>query len=87
MNCQTIYPGRSIIGSCSLCGGPVLVHDNWFSITPDVPTCGNCGAVKADTHGPVIPMAPAPKVITTTKFTLDAVEPPNSVRGEIGEPS
>lgn len=26
---------------------------------PDVPACGNCGATKADDHGPVIPMRPA----------------------------
>jgi hypothetical protein len=55
---QTVYPGKVVIGSCSICGGPVLVHKNWFCTIPDVPTCGHCGATKADTHGPVIPMVP-----------------------------
>ena len=69
MDSQIIYPGKIIIGSCSICGGPVLVHESWFCAIPDVPTCAKCGATKADSHGPVIPMAPAAPWPTTTLTT------------------
>lgn len=69
MNSQITYPGKTVIGSCSICGGPVLVHEVWFCTIPDVPTCAKCGATKADSHGPVIPMAPAAPWPTTTLTT------------------
>lgn len=62
---QTVYPGKVVIGSCSICGGPVLVHEVWHCTIPDVPTCGNCGAIKADNHGPVIPMVPRLPVLVS----------------------
>ncbi len=51
--------GRCICGTCSLCGGPVSVPDNWMCGIPAVPTCEQCGATAAQ-HGPVIPMVPQP---------------------------
>lgn len=55
-----------IIGSCSICGGPVQCPLVYWSIVPPVPTCGQCGAVAAS-HGPVIEMRPARyQTVTTT---------------------
>jgi len=57
MNHYDFVPyGKTCIGSCGLCGGPVCVHTAWGSIVPDTPTCAQCGAIKADNYGPVIPM-------------------------------
>lgn len=44
-----------IIGTCSLCGGPVEAPDAWMGILPAPATCKNCGAVRPQ-HGPVIDM-------------------------------
>lgn len=50
-----------IVGTCSLCSGPVAVPDRtgWFftgDLVPSIPTCRTCGAVKKDGYGPVIDM-------------------------------
>ncbi|MHC4619678.1 MAG: hypothetical protein ACYTEQ_18175 [Planctomycetota bacterium] len=50
---------EQIIGTCSICGGPVVVPMVFWSVVPPVPTCGRCGATKG--HGPVIDMVPAQK--------------------------
>ena len=50
-----------IIGTCSICGGPVSTPDVWYGVNPPVPTCDQCGATKAD-HGPIVNMRPAPGV-------------------------
>lgn len=45
------------IGTCSECGGPVMVPGAWASVgPPPVPKCRQCGAVKASAYGPVIHM-------------------------------
>lgn len=49
-----------IVGTCSECGGPVELPDVWHGICPPLPTCRNCGATKANSYGPVIPMRPSP---------------------------
>lgn len=49
--------GKTIIGTCSVCGGNVTVHTNWMCVVPDVPKCESCGARKA--AGPVIDMVPS----------------------------
>lgn len=67
MNYET-YPGKTIIGSCSLCGGPVAVHTAWMATIPDTPTCQRCGATKVQDYGPVIPMTPyKPQFTVSTK--------------------
>jgi len=48
---------NSIIGTCSICGGPVSVPSIWHGIHPPQPTCERCGAIAAQ-HGPIIPMQP-----------------------------
>lgn len=49
------------IGTCSICGGPVVVSPPWHGGTaPSTPTCSNCGATRTQPHGPVIPMTPQP---------------------------
>ena len=47
------------IGTCSICGGPVMIPDVWYSTIPPIPTCGRCGARKRDPYGPVVEMSPA----------------------------
>lgn len=44
-----------IIGTCSLCGGPVESPDTWLGTLPAPVTCKSCGAVKPQ-YGPVIDM-------------------------------
>lgn len=44
-----------IIGTCSLCGGPVETPDAWMGTLPAPATCKHCGAVRPQ-HGPVIDM-------------------------------
>lgn len=47
---------RMCIGTCSLCGGRVSVHQGpWMSIVPPTANCESCGAEKAE-HGPVVEM-------------------------------
>ncbi len=47
------------IGSCSICGGDVVMPNIWHGTVPPVPRCRGCGATAAK-PGPVIPMEPAP---------------------------
>lgn len=49
---------KTTIGSCSLCGGPVSVPTIWHGIYPPRPQCERCGALAAQSFGPVIPMEP-----------------------------
>lgn len=60
---------NSVIGTCSICGGPVTMPNVWWSTgCPPTPRCEWCGAVPQQAHGPVIPMQPAPyRIVTTTK--------------------
>ena len=46
------------IGTCSLCGGPVMLPDVWFGVHPPTPKCLFCGAVPSQPYGPMIPMRP-----------------------------
>jgi hypothetical protein len=41
------------IGTCSRCGGPVVVPTQ---MVHPVPCCQSCGATPRDAHGPVIQM-------------------------------
>lgn len=62
------YPNQTIVGTCSLCGGPVGVPTIWGSVTPAVPTCLHCRAVKKDNgYGPTIDMRPATGVTISNK--------------------
>lgn len=44
------------VGTCSLCGGPVVLPS--MMLHP-VPCCARCGAQAKNPHGPVIPMESA----------------------------
>lgn len=46
-----------VLGSCSRCGGQVVIPDIWHGIYPPRPTCVNCGATKKE---PVIEMDKQP---------------------------
>lgn len=50
------FYNETIIGTCSLCGGPVVIPTIYGSINPPVPTCKQCGAFKKERYGPVIEM-------------------------------
>ena len=39
---------NTVIGKCSICGGPVSVPEIWHGVVPPTPTCERCGA----THEP-----------------------------------
>jgi len=45
----------NIIGTCSLCGGRVVVP--MHSVNP-TPVCETCGALAARPYGPFVPMQP-----------------------------
>ena len=66
-------PGNNeqICGTCSLCGGPVVLPIAWWSVVPPQPTCKECGAVAKTDYGPVIPMQPAPKWVPLTEIQIN----------------
>lgn len=69
---------NKVIGSCSLCGGPVVAPDVWYGINLPTPTCVQCGA-KARPSGPVIPMqtdAEQKRRRTLVNYTPGAEMPP-----------
>lgn len=49
---------KRVVGTCSLCGGPVTVPTVWWSVFPPVPHCERCGAMPKKGFGPVIDMEP-----------------------------
>lgn len=83
---------KNTIGTCSICGGRVSVPQVWHGIIPPTPTCEACGAVAAETYGPVIPMQRPQfdikisdgtglnpdsfKLVTTSKWSGDNNEKP-----------
>lgn len=54
-----------IVGTCSNCGGHVVLPALWLGVTPPVPTCWSCGATAAQPHLPVIPMNPIKPALQT----------------------
>lgn len=46
---------EQVIGTCSECGGPVVLPS--FMVNP-YPVCKRCGAAAQAAYGPVIPMTP-----------------------------
>lgn len=49
-----------VVGTCSLCGGDVVLPVVFWSVAPPPPTCTRCGAQAAAPALPVIPMTPVP---------------------------
>lgn len=49
-------PGHTLIGTCSLCSGPVCVPTVWMGIGTPTATCAKCGAQAVADYGPIIPM-------------------------------
>jgi hypothetical protein len=70
MNTGVPY-NHNVLGSCSICGGPVVVPTAYWSVIAPIPECASCGAIKADTHGPVVPMVPCPRIVTETSTRID----------------
>lgn len=49
-----------IIGTCSICSGPVSIPEIWSGVIAPIPACEQCGAIKRNPYGPVIEMNPRP---------------------------
>ena len=47
-----------VVGTCSLCNGPVTISGIWMGTYPPTPECRNCGAVPEVPYGPTITMKP-----------------------------
>lgn len=60
---------KHVIGTCSICGGAVVVPLVWMCVIPPVPRCESCGAVEAVNNGPVINMKRGPGAVR--HFTTD----------------
>lgn len=51
---------KQVIGTCSVCGGPVEQYLYLHIVGPFPPAeCASCGAKESQPHGPVIPMRPS----------------------------
>lgn len=50
-----------IVGTCSNCGGPVIIPEHWMGTIPPTPSCRKCQATAKPNHGPVVPMSPPSK--------------------------
>ncbi len=50
-----------VVGTCSLCGGAVVLQKDWYASVPQTPKCNACWAIPESSHGPVIHMKPAPR--------------------------
>jgi len=44
------------IGTCSICGGAVMVYEHWGRSTPASVRCSQCGAIPKEPFGKTIPM-------------------------------
>lgn len=47
-----------VIGTCSNCGGDVVIPQVWYGITPPTPRCSKCGATPIKRNMPIIDMNP-----------------------------
>ena len=55
-------PTSQLVGTCSVCKGPVLVRTD---IVLAIPACRRCGATPVNPYGPVVPMVqqrPMPEI-------------------------
>lgn len=57
----------TILGTCSLCGGPVTVPHAWLGTSPPLPECKHCHARPRRPYGPVIDMQPRMTGETTAR--------------------
>lgn len=62
-------PGYQIVGTCSLCGGPVTVLTTSWSVVAPTPVCSRCGATKKEDFGPVIEMEPKKYTVSSWPST------------------
>lgn len=49
---------ETVLGTCSICGGPVVVPTVYHSVNRPIPKCKHCGAIEKQNFGPIIPMIP-----------------------------
>lgn len=70
---------NNVIGTCSLCQGPVAVPRLWYGIYPPIPHCLSCGAIVKNPHyGPVIDMKPVDR---NTVFREKLLQKSDSLEG------
>ena len=55
----------AVIGTCSLCGGPVVLDEPWYGLTPQTPRCSHCNATNKRPYGPLIDMEKSRPYSTT----------------------
>jgi len=71
----------TLIGSCSECGGPVIVPS--LMVDP-VPCCRRCGATMRHPHGPVVPMrrnaVDETRELTDVGRRIDQIDPTDTSR-------
>lgn len=70
----------NVIGTCSLCGGQVVLPELWGGIVPPDATCSRCGAVAAQS-GPIITMRRVDK--PSAPYVAKGTGP--SVRYDLGD--
>lgn len=63
----------AIIGTCSICGGPVAVQSPWTGHRAPVPQCNDCEAVAVGSFGPVIEMRKAKDSEKWVRYVVGAV--------------
>lgn len=76
--CFPSEPGHNeqILGTCSICSGPVCCPLFYWSVVPPVPKCKRCGATKKESYGPVIDMVPQnDKVVQWPSTSTDYEQP------------
>lgn len=62
------------VGTCSNCGGRVILPEIWMGVIPPVPTCRSCGATHKQPYGPVIEMErPDPDKAASSRVALATV--------------
>jgi hypothetical protein len=67
---------KTIVGTCSCCGGCVSCPLVYWSVVPPVPSCERCGARVADDFGPVVKTVPVvPATIGQNTYLQGAFTP------------
>jgi len=51
-----------VLGTCSNCGGPVVIPNQYLSISQPKPRCLKCGASASNNFGPIIQMGPPNRI-------------------------
>ena len=47
---------KTVMGTCSICAGAVVMPRTYYSVVPPIPACIRCGATPRNPYGGVISM-------------------------------